>query len=469
MSSAQPPPVDQDLAGKMSSTALADGQSSSAPSNATSQPTVSSAEQKITPWDVSGATDADGTVAAIDYNKLIEQFGTRHITEELLQRFEKVTGHKPHPLLRRGSFFSHRDLDFILTRYEQGKPFYLYTGRGPSTESMHLGHLIPFLFTKWLQDVFDVPLVIQLTDDEKFLFKSSLTIKDTRRFAFENARDIIACGFRLEKTFIFSDFDYVGGPFYHNIVSIARCITTSQSKGTFGFNDSDSVGKLHFVAVQAAPSISSSFPQIFGERNDIPCLIPCAIDQDPYFRQTRDVAARLKVPKPSLIHAKFFPALQGSGTKMSASNTSSSIFMGDTPKQIKDKINKHAFSGGRETLELHRQFGGRPEVDVAFQYLTFFVDSDEEMAEIEKSYRAGELLTGELKKKCITVLQALVQDFQTRKAAISDDVVRQFMDKDRKIDPTPTPRQSATEGHASTSTTITSVKAAEDKLAGLKK
>lgn len=55
------------------------------------------------------------------------------------------------------------ELDVILTRFEQRKPFYLYTGRGPSSDSMHLGHLIPFLFTKWLQDVFDVPLVVQLT------------------------------------------------------------------------------------------------------------------------------------------------------------------------------------------------------------------------------------------------------------------------------------------------------------------
>ncbi|KAG1061743.1 hypothetical protein G6F42_027593 [Rhizopus arrhizus] len=122
---------------------------------------------------------------------------------------------------------------------------------------------------------------------------------------------------------------------------------------------SDNVGKAHFVSVQDAPSFSNSFPQIFGDRKDIPCLIPCAIDQDPYFRLTRDVAKRLKYPKPSLIHAKFFPALQGPQTKMSASVDSSAIFMTDTAKQIKNKINKHAFSGGGATLEEHRANGGR--------------------------------------------------------------------------------------------------------------
>ena len=164
------------------------------------------------------------------------------------------------------------DLDKILDRYEQGKPFFLYTGRGPSSDSMHLGHMVPFVFTKWaryliicnlwilspgrwLQDVFDVPLVVQLTgrplltknattltliwtDDEKFLFKHELKVEQTRAFATQNARDIIAVGFDLEKTFIFSDFDFVGGAFYRNVSKISRQISYNQAKATFGFNDS---------------------------------------------------------------------------------------------------------------------------------------------------------------------------------------------------------------------------------------
>jgi tryptophanyl-tRNA synthetase len=70
----------------------------------------------------------------------------------------------------------------------------------------------------------------------------------------------------------------------------------------------------------------------------VPCLIPCAIDQDPYFRMTRDVAARLKLPKPALVHAAFLPALQGAQHKMSASDPNASVFLSDTPKQIKNKV-----------------------------------------------------------------------------------------------------------------------------------
>ena len=47
------------------------------------------------------------------------------------------------------SLIRYSEFDKILDRYEQGKPFFLYTGRGPSSDSMHLGHMVPFVFTKY--------------------------------------------------------------------------------------------------------------------------------------------------------------------------------------------------------------------------------------------------------------------------------------------------------------------------------
>lgn len=44
----------------------------------------------------------------IDYDKLIERFGSEKITTELVDRIEKITGKKAHRWLRRGYFFSHR-------------------------------------------------------------------------------------------------------------------------------------------------------------------------------------------------------------------------------------------------------------------------------------------------------------------------------------------------------------------------
>lgn len=383
-------------------------------------------EQKVTPWEVEGAV-VGGETQAIDYDKLIKQFGTRKITDETLDRFRAVTGHEPHAFLKRGVFFSERDLSKILTLYEHGDPFFLYTGRGPSSDSMHLGHMIPFIFTKWLQEVFDVPLVVELTDDEKFLFKPKLKIEDVKQFAKINAKDIIAVGFNPDNTYIFSDLEAMNGPFYENVVRTSRQITTSTAKSVFGFTDSDCIGKIHFCSIQIATSFPSSFPDVLGLPPKTPCLIPCAIDQDPYFRVCRDVAEKLKYSKPSLIHAKFFPALQGSSTKMSASDDTTAIFMTDTPKQIQKKINKYAFSGGKTSIEEHRQYGGNPDVDVAYQYISFFCHDDEKLKLLADGYRSGEVLSGEMKKECIEVLQKFVAEYQDRRSKVTDEVLAQFM------------------------------------------
>ncbi len=59
---------------------------------------------------------------------------------------------------------------------------------------------------------------------------------------------------------------------------------------------------------------------------------------------------------------QFIPALQGRERKMSSSDPKSTIYLTDSPKQIKHKIMKYAFSGGRETVEEHRRLGGITEI-----------------------------------------------------------------------------------------------------------
>ncbi|KAL1650814.1 tryptophan--tRNA ligase [Diplodia intermedia] len=411
-------------------------------------PVKKAAEQEINPWDVSAAVDDEGNTLAFDYEAISRKWNTKLIDEALLERFERVTGKKPHRWLRRGLFFSHRDFDLILNYYEQGRPFFLYTGRGPSSDSMHIGHTIPFEFTRWLQEAFDCPLVIMLTDDEKALFKDNLTFEETMQCARDNAKDIIALGFDQKKTFIYSDLKhigYAGGHMMINAWEFSKLVTFNQVRGAFGFDGSTNTGRIFFPMFQCVAAFATSYPEIWGDDPNsdfrskktaqIPCLIPCGIDQDPYFRLVRENSHRMKnpVPKPALIHSKFLTALQGAGGKMSASNPNSAIFMSDTPKQIQKKINSHAFSGGQETLELHRELGGNPDIDVAYQYITYFEDDDEKLKTLYDGYKKGELLTGEMKKECIKLMQAYVKGFQERRAKVTEEVMQSYM-KPRKLE-----------------------------------
>lgn len=367
---------------------------------------------------------------SIDYDRLIDEFGTQRIDQILIDRIQLLTKKPVHPFLTRGIFFSHRSLDELLTHVENGKSFYLYSGRGPSSESLHLGHLIPLLFIKYLQDAFDVPLVFQMTDDEKFLFRD-LTMEQVSHMMMENIKDIIAVGFNPAKTFIFSNLEYVG-KMYPNIVKIEKCITANQVKHAFGFTDADNIGRFTFAAIQAAPSFSSSFPEVLPAQGNMHCLIPCAIDQDPFFRLTRDVAPKLGYHKPAVIHSRFFPALQGIDKKMSSSEPMTSIFVTDTPQEIDGKIRKHAFSGGRETLKEHRELGANLAVDIAYQYLQIFSDDELRLEQITREYGSGSMLTREVKSEAIKILTRIVVEHQQQRAMVTKDMVIEFM-KPRSI------------------------------------
>lgn len=168
----------------------------------------------------------------------------------------------------------------------------------------------------------------------------------------------------------------------------------------------------------------------------MPCLIPAAIDQDPYFRMTRDIAQKLKYAKPASIYSTFFPALQGRRSKMSSSDPNSGITLTDTMADIKRKVNKYAFSGGQALLEDQKKYGADLEVDVPYQYLTFFLDDDEKLKDIADKYGSGQMASGEIKQILIQCLQDFVKDFQEKRKKVTDEDVRKFCEV-RKIEAMP--------------------------------
>jgi len=367
------------------------------------------AKTVVTPWEVKGD---------IDYDKLIKQFGTKPLTNELIKKIEKKAG-ASHHFLRRKIFFSHRDLDILLNEYEQGKTFALYTGRGPSGDT-HMGHLIPWIFSKYLQDAFDVEFYFQITDDEKFLTKPNLTLEQTNKLSYENALDIVALGFEPKKTFIFVDTDY-GKTMYKIAVRIAKRVTASTAKSVFGFTNETNIGMYMWPAFQAATCFLPSY--LHGK--PIRTLIPAAIDQDPYWRIARDVAPKLGYPKTAAIHNVFLPPLTGPQGKMSTSEGAhATIFTTDTPEMVRKKVNKYAFSGGKESVEEHRKKGGNPDIDSAYQWLRFFEEDDKKLGNIYHDYKNGNMLSGELKAILIDKLNLFLKEHQKKK-----ELARKKLDK----------------------------------------
>ena len=369
---------------------------------------------QVDPWNVSDV---------VDYTKLVNEFGVQYLrsaynpneTEayDLAARFQSLINKPLHPLIERGHFFAHKDFDKLLDAYEAGKSIYLYTGRGPSSQSMHTGHLIPMQLTQWLQEVLGCALVLQLTDDEKYFWKD-LGFEEARELAYNNARDILALGFDPERTFMFRNTDYV--PFmYKNICRIQRAITYNTSKSVFGHVAEDSIAKVGFPPFQIAPALPSSFPHIFKGKNvdaEFFCLIPCAIDQHPYFSLSRDIAPRLNFNKTTLILARFLPSLSGSSKMSSSVGKDTTIFLDFSPEKIKEIISEAGSS-----------------MTTLIEWLSFFYKNQEEYEKIVERavYDESEEYRKELEDLLIFVMTEIIEEFNDKRKEITDEMIDNCM------------------------------------------
>lgn len=374
-------------------------------------------EQTVTPFDSFAKTK-------FNYDILVDNFGLKTIDDDLITKLKNVTNTDVHHLLSRQIFYAHQDFDKIIEAKAAGKEIYIYTGRGPSAEALHLGHLLPMMFTAWLQKIFNCWVVIEMSDEEKFYFKNG-KLDEFMDYTEPNAKDIIACGFDPEKTFIFSSFKYER--YMRPLVAqINKKTSVHLTNKIYGFTEDSSVGQLQWPAYQMAPALCGAFPHLFGNRKDVMCLVPCAVDQAPYFRTTRDLAENLGYPKPALICSKFLVGLQGIGHKASTTGTIAPIFLTDSEKDITNKIKRFAFSGGRETLEEHRKLGANLEVDVPYIYLCHFLENDKELENIAEAYSKGSMLTSEIKKILISLLVKIIGLHKELRNKITPDLYKKF-------------------------------------------
>lgn len=360
---------------------------------------------RVTPWEVEGQ---------IDYSKLVKEFGTQQISSEIFEQFERING-DVHPMLRLHYFFSHRDLDIFLKKVESGDKTYLYTGRGPSG-MVHMGHLMPWIFTKYLQDKFGSKLLFQLTDDEKFLHSQARTRDEIKHFTYENILDIIAVGFDPNNTKIIVDTTHINH-LYPIALEIAKRITFSTARAVFGFSGSTNIGMVGFPPIQAAPCF---LPSLI-EGKPTPVLIPAAIDQDPYWRMTRDIAEKMGFYKPAQIHSKFLPSLETQGGKMSSSKPETAIFTTDEPEVIDKKVSS-AYTGGQATVALQRLYGGNALGCPVFWYLRYFFDDQKESDERFIKCVSGNLLCGECKSDLARDSKSFISDLKMRREKAKDSM-----------------------------------------------
>jgi len=312
-----------------------------------------------------------------DNIKLVKEFGAKPVGA--------IKGLPKFQTFESGLMYSHRDFDKFMKAIKAKKKCAILSGANASGP-MHIGHLGVFLTNLFFQKKYGLDVYIPISDDESYIFDKVKDQKEGLKNSYTVAKQILALGFNPKKTFFI--IDQLATGIYNYAIKYSRRITASTAKAVCGHTDEDNVGVQFYLAVQAA---HINLPLELGYDA---VLVPIGPDEDARLRIARDVAAKYGFSKPATVHSVFMPGLDGE--KMSASKPHTSIFLNDALKVVKKKINR-AVSGGQKGIEEHRKLGGNPDIDIAYTYLDALFLSRKDSAKTAKDYRAGKLLSGEMK------------------------------------------------------------------------
>lgn len=347
---------------------------------------------RITPWEVRGNR--------IDYNALISLFGLDALTTEIRNLIREMFGEEHH-LISRGIFYAHRFLRLALLDLKYGRSrIYVFTGRGASGP-MHIGHLVPITLAKWMQERLGLDLYFQISDDEKFVLRPDLDLKQVRNYALDNALDLIALGLKEGRTHIIWDTQ-VASWLYPLTLKLAKMISISELKNLVKIDDSWNVGIAFYSVVQSMPALMMEM-----ELNEpFRALIPMAVDQDPLMEVSLLIANKMGLRKPGMIHSKFILGLKGE-PKMGTKNPKSAIFLSDPPEEVSRKVKGSAIGPPRECP--------------ALSYLRAFDPDDEDFFSIwEVCFNEPREGCELAKKRAIDILVPFIEEHQLRKKEVAD-------------------------------------------------
>lgn len=323
------------------------------------------------------ATETDRTGILQTNARLVTEFGARPICD--------VANLPDCYTFQRGLIYSHRDFDEFLRALRDGESAAIVSGFNASG-TLHLGHRAILDTILYFQRKFRIPVFLPISDDESYITGRVESLDTARENSLRLARELLAYGFDPDRTLILIDQVYTN--IYTLAMQLSRRLTLSTIRATYGYTMEDNPGLFFYPAVQAAHVLLPSI--VFGYDR---VLVPIGPDEDSHLRICRDLAARVGLRKPAVLHTRFQPGTDG--TKMSKSRHNT-IGLFDPETVVRRQVSR-ALSGGAASESEHRKVGGDPAKDVAFYYLEKYFLGPEEARERAAGYRRGEILSGELK------------------------------------------------------------------------
>jgi tryptophanyl-tRNA synthetase len=257
----------------------------------------------------------------------------------------------------------------------QTRPCYIYTGRGPSKASFHLGHLPGLQLCLALQAHFKEPIEFMISDDEK-IFRDKLSPETMAENVAHTLAQLKSLGFTSENTKFRINSSGISAEEYSTVIQMLGMVSVNTLNHIFG--EKDNLGEYFYPLLQILPSLSTTRQ----------CIVVAGVDQDPFFRLARELARRLKCIPPIVFYTRSVPGLDGSEKMSTSVPESMPIFLDDSPELIREKVSKIRKVGAGSLNELFEK-GATLEEDIPVKLLSFFDTNPANLSLLTTAYTKG--------------------------------------------------------------------------------
>lgn len=302
------------------------------------------------------------------------------------------------------------------------------TGDTP-TGRLHLGHYVGSVQNR---------VAMQETHDCFFLIANMHAFttraeqpEDIRRDTLEIVKDWIACGIDPDRSCVVLQTE---------VPAIAELTWYLAMLLPFNRVMRNPTLKTEIDAKGLGDTYSFGFPMYaVGQCADIlafrPASIPVGEDQVAHIEMCREAARKFNqvycgvdthceddqhvelggvFPVPEALVGKTGRLVGTDGSQKMSKSLNNAIFLSDTPKQVKKKINAMYPGQSREPDE-----PGDPDINPVFEYAEVFIDDEKFVAELKERYRKGDGLgDGHVKAHVIEAVNALLDPIRARRAEL---------------------------------------------------
>ncbi len=291
------------------------------------------------------------------------------------------------------------------------------------TGKLHLGHLLGAL-NNWvkLQEEYDCLFMVA---DWHALMSEYEKPSDIKQNSFEIVKDWISCGIDPERSVIFIQSmvpEHLELAMVFSLLTplgwLERCTTYKEQLREIKGRMLATYGFLGYPVLQAADIA------LYNAH-----YVPVGVDQLPHLELAREIIRKFhklykkqifEEPEPMLTETSRVVGLDNRKMSKSYNNF---IALSDNPDMVRKKVYSMYTDPDRVRADIPGKVNGNP----VFVYHDLFNPNREEVADLKRRYKKGEVGDVEVKKKLSVALNGFLEPIREVRGGLSDEYVHEIL------------------------------------------